>query len=139
METQRIYFNFVEDIEGCPSLFKPDGTVLFMFTLAQYLSPAKHIDSFKKDAVLHLQTTSPIGCQASMSKPIVKPFDWPYTEFLPNEVYYVGAIYTNSFYGGTINYSAPEVGTTPIYVHASEMRDLTPGEEIHCHLHEHLF
>jgi len=40
-----------------------------------------------------------------MSRPIDSVFEYPTTEFLPNETYYVGAMYTTGYFGGIINYS----------------------------------
>ena len=107
-----------------------------MFTLTKYLSPKKQQPTqFKKDVALNVQSTYPIDCDTIMSKPISRVFEWPTSEFLPNETYFIGAMYTSSYYGGTINYGSPSVSETPLFVPASEIIDLKPGDEIHCSIY----
>ena len=111
-----------------------------MFTLSSYLNPVTHPLHFKEDVVLKTETTSAVGCSDLMSKPIMDVFERPTSKFLANETYYVGAMYTSSFLGGTINYGTPSLSETPIFVAANEINELRPGDEIHCDdLHDHLF
>ena len=80
---------------------------MFMYSMTNYASQRKLLGNFKKDVVLEIKTTEPVDCPAIMSKTIDDLFTWPYTKLMENEEYYVGAMYTSSFYGGTVNYRAP--------------------------------
>ena len=93
----------------------------------------------KKDVVLNVMATRPVDCATTMSKPITDVFEWPTQEFMANETYYVGAMYETGYYGSTINYGSPSISETPLFVAASEIADFTPGEEIHCHIHDYLY
>ena len=68
-----------------------------------------------------------------MSKSISKVFEWPDKDFLPNETYFVGAMYVST-QSGTPFYSMPEMGETPLFVPASEIVGLRPGAEIRKHI-----
>ena len=70
-----------------------------------------------------------------MVKPISDVFEWPDKDLLPNEAYFVGAMYTSSQSGTEIP-GMPEMGETPLFVPANEIAGLEPGSEIHTDIHD---
>ena len=48
---------------------------------------------------------------------------------LPNETYYIGAMYTGEVAGTTV-YGDVEVGETPVLIPAGEIHGLHPGQEV---------
>ena len=122
-------FNWIEDVQGCTKgLFDPEETVMFLYTFAEYENPSLHTEGFKKSIVIDIPSTRPVY-DDRMSKPIGKVFEWPGKDFLPNETYFVGAMYMSK-QSGTAFYSMPEMGETPLFVPAFEIVGLQPGAEI---------
>ena len=66
-----------------------------------------------------------------MSKPINSLFEDAGVKFLPNERYYVGAMYAQTLPSGTEIYGKPNVSEFPLFVPASQIYGLQPGDEIH--------
>ena len=120
-------FGWAEDTQGCPEgLFEPEDTVMFLYTFAEYENGSNHNPSegFKKDIVLHATSSKPDSNKVGFhEKPIDQVFEWRGKAFLPNETYFVGAMYTSSLYG-TTNYSMPQMGLTPLYVPSCEIAGL---------------
>ena len=98
------------------------------------MSPAKHKKAHLKESVaLKIPRTSPYSSDFYNSKPISRVFSNSGKKFLPNETYYVAAMYSSSQYGDVVQYSTSEMGETPVFVPAGEMDNISPGDEVHRH------
>lgn len=69
-EKQSLFFNWIEDIEGCFDLFHATGTVVYLYTFADYHNTDYDPDKLKKRTALMIESTAPIDYDLAMSKPI---------------------------------------------------------------------
>ena len=91
--TQRVFFDWTPDASGCGPLFKPDQTVVFLYTFYEYMDPLTSSRKVKDKIVLALDDVAPVDCIITMSKPVSRLFEDSGNQLLPNERYYVGAMY----------------------------------------------
>lgn len=66
---------------------------MFLYTFYEYLDPMSSTRKIKDKIVLTLDGVAPVDCIITMSKPISNMFENSRNQLLPNERYYVGAMY----------------------------------------------
>ena len=59
--------------------------------------------------MLEIDGVAPDTCIVTMSKPFASAFNNPKKMLLPNERYYVGAMYQQTLPSGSVVYGAPEM------------------------------
>ena len=103
-KTQRIYFNWTERTNFCADIFKPDKTVIFLYTLYEYMSPNEAYRSIKDKIVIQTSGTS---TDKFLSKQFNSMFYSKTNKLIPNEKYYVGAMYAKTLPSGMTVYGEP--------------------------------
>ena len=107
--------------------------MIFLYTFYEYLAPDESYKSIKDKIVI---LTSGTSTDKFLSKKISSLFYSKESKLLPNEKYYVGAMYAQTLPSGMTVYGEAQISENPVFVPASQIAGLKPGLEVHSKIED---